>query len=112
MNVTIRPVLSLMAVCVTLAGCAAAITDPSVGRGPIALSADAEKAFVDYQAKQTPRYFAVSTDGQAYYYSYCNVGRCTRQVKTSVIRKCESFSNGVPCKIYGSHGSVVWDQES
>ncbi|MDH3660457.1 MAG: hypothetical protein OEU92_10590 [Alphaproteobacteria bacterium] len=88
------------------------MTDPSVGQGPITLSADAEQAFTAYQAKQTPRYFAVSADGEAYYYSFCGAGRCLRQAKTKVIERCETFSNGVPCKIYGSQGKVVWTDQS
>ncbi len=111
MDVSIRAGLSIMAACMTLAGCTG-IIDQSVGQGPISLSEDAEKAFAAYQSKQTPRYFAVSSDGQAYYYSYCDVGRCRRQAKTKVIEQCESFSNGLPCKIYGSQGAVVWSDNS
>ena len=111
MDVSIRAALSTMAVCLVLVGCAG-IIDPTVGQGPISLSEDAEKAFADYQSKQTPRYFAVSSDGQAYYYSFCDVGRCLRQAKTKVIEQCETFSNGVPCKIYGSQGSIVWFEAS
>ena len=107
MNDCIKGGLPIMAVCMTLAGCAG-IVDPNVGQGPITLSKDASKAFADYQAKRTPRYFAVSTDGNAYYYSFCDSGRCRRQAKTTVIDRCESFSNGVACKIYGSQGNVVW----
>lgn len=94
-----------------LTGCAAVI-DPSVGRGPITLSADAEQAFAEYQSRYKPRYFAVSEDGGAYYYSFCDVGRCLRQAKTKVIDKCETFSGGVPCRIYGSHGEIVWAEDS
>lgn len=111
MDVSIKAGLSIMALCLGLAGCAG-FSDPSVGQGPITLSADAKKAFADYQSKQTPRYFAVSVDGQAFYYSFCGDGRCLRQVKTKVIEKCETYSNGVPCKIYGSQGSVVWFDQS
>lgn len=107
MDVSIRAGLSIMAVCMTLAGCAG-IVDPTVGNGPITLGQDAKKAFADYQAKQSPRYFAVSSDGEAYYYSFCDVGRCLRQVKTKVIQQCEAFSDGLPCKIYASQGNVVW----
>ncbi|MGI9421021.1 MAG: hypothetical protein ACR2RA_24615 [Geminicoccaceae bacterium] len=111
MDVSIKAGLSIVAICAGLSGCAG-LTDPSVGQGPIALSAEAEQAFADYQAKAKPRYFAVSADGSAFYYSFCDVERCLRQVKTKVIQKCETYSNGVPCKIYGSHGKVVWFEES
>ena len=107
MTVCIRPIISVVALCTALIACAE-INDPTIGRGPISLSADVEAAFADYQARQKPRYFAVSADGSAYYYSYCDVSRCLRQVKTKVIEQCESFSNGIPCKIYGSQGKVVW----
>jgi len=103
----VRPVLSIMAVCMTLIGCAQ-IVDPSVGQGPITLSPYVEQAFAEYRSQQKPRYFAVSADGEAYFYSFCKSSRCLRQVKTKVISKCESFSNGVPCKIYGSQGKAVW----
>lgn len=98
---------TIMAACVTLMGCAG-IYDPVVGRGPITLSADAEKAFAEYRTTTTPRYFALSTDGSAYYYSFCDIGRCRRDMKTSVIDKCQSFSHGVPCLIYASRGQVIW----
>lgn len=107
MEVSMKPVLSLAAGCLMLAGCSG-IVDPTVGQGPISLSADTEQAFADYQARQTPRYFAVSSDGNAYYYSYCDDTRCIRQVKTKVIEQCEVYSDGVPCKIYGSQGEIVW----
>ncbi|MGI9505602.1 MAG: hypothetical protein ACR2RE_21400 [Geminicoccaceae bacterium] len=107
MNFSLRSIISATALCLSLIACAQ-ISDPTVGKGPISLSSDVEAAFADYQALQKPRYFAVSADGNAYYYSYCDVSRCLRQVKTKVIQKCESFSNGVPCKIYGSQGKVVW----
>ncbi len=111
MDISIKAGLSILTVCMALAGCSG-IVDPAVGRGPLSLSKDAEKAFAEYQAKQTPRYFAVSSDGQAYYYSFCDEGRCLRQVKTKIIEKCEMYSNGVPCKIYASQGAIVWGEDS
>lgn len=107
MSVSTGPVLSIMTALMMLAGCAE-FADPTVGEGPITLSSRAEQAFADYQAKPKPRYFAVSEDGSAFFYSYCDVERCLRQVKSKVVDKCESYSNGVPCKIYGSHGQIVW----
>lgn len=99
--------LTLTAACMTLIGCAG-IQDPVVGRGEIDLSAEVEEAFAEYRATTTPRYFAVSTDGSAYYYSFCEIGRCRREMKTSVIDKCQTFSDGVPCLIYASRGKVIW----
>ncbi len=107
MNASIKPVITLLAASATLLGCNTVI-DPSVGQGPIALSTQTQKAFTEYKAQQKPRYFAVSTDGEAYYYSYCDSSRCLRQAKTKVIDQCERYSNGVPCKIYGSQGAIVW----
>lgn len=111
MDVSIRAGLSITAVCLALSGCAD-FADPAVGKGPITLSADAEKALADYKARRIPRYFAVSTDGRSFFYSFCDAGRCLRQAKTQVIDKCETFSNGVPCKIYASQGNVVWTEGS
>jgi hypothetical protein len=111
MNASVKPALSLLVASTVLVGCNT-VVDPSVGQGPIALSAQTQEAFADYQARQTPRYFAVSTDGEAYYYSYCDAGRCLRQAKTKVIDQCERYSNGVPCKIYGSQGAVVWAHDN
>lgn len=111
MNVSIMSSISIICASLMLAGCNA-VVDPAVGQGPITLSAHAEKAFAEYQALQKPRYFAVSADGEAYYYSFCGESRCLRQVKTKVIDKCESYSNGVPCKIYGSQGAIVWAKDS
>jgi hypothetical protein len=110
MDVSIKAGISIVAACMALAGCAG-LSDPAIGSGPIALSANAEKAFDEYRERRTPRYFAVSTDGKAYYYSFCDAGRCLRQPKTQVIDKCESFSDGVPCKIYASRGDVVWAKD-
>lgn len=107
MNVSIKVGLSIVATCLALGGCAD-FADPTIGKGPVKLSDGATKAFTDYQARQVPRFFAVSTDGKAFFYSFCDAGRCIRQAKTQVIDKCETFSNGVPCKIYASRGKVVW----
>lgn len=93
-----------------LAGCS--VADPSVGTGPIALGSAAKEAFDDYQAHPYPRYFAIAEDGSAYYYSYCAEGRCLRTPKTQVVRQCETYSEGIPCKIYASNGKVVWAKDS
>jgi hypothetical protein len=111
MKVNFGAGVALLGAGLALGGCSGPI-DPTVGQGPIALRSDVERALVDYQARQKPRFFAVSEDGSAYYYSFCDAGRCLRQAKTQVIKKCESYSGGVPCKIYASHGTVVWDREN
>lgn len=111
MKASIETSLSILATAIALTGCTA-LEDPTVGRGPVTLSAAADQAFADYRAKRTPRYFALSTDGQAFYYSYCDAGRCLRQPKTAVIDKCQSFSDGVPCKIYASHGKIIWTKNT
>ena len=106
MSVAGRIIVGSVAVVGMLLGCT--VADPSVGEGPVTLHSHVREAFAEYQAKQTPRYFAVSIDGQAFYYSYCDAGRCRRQPKTHVVRRCESHSDGVPCKIYASGGEVIW----
>ena len=82
--------------------------DPYVGSGPIALGPTVRQAFTDYRAKTYPRYFAVAEDGRAFYYNYCPDGACPRTPKSSVVAQCETFSEGVPCKIYASNGKIVW----
>lgn len=89
-------------------GLAACLEDPTVGRGGITLSPQAQQGFEAYKQVRSPGHFAVSRDGQAYYYNHCPDGRCRRGYKLDVIQKCESYSRGSPCKIYGSRGEVVW----
>lgn len=96
----------VVASALVLAGCV--LNDPYVGTGPIELSTSAEQAFADYRSLAYPRYFAVAEDGSAYYYSFCPEGRCSRTLKTQVVRQCETFSAGIPCKIYASSGRIVW----
>ena len=102
MDVSIRAGLSVLSVCAALAG-RSSVVDPTIGQGPITLSANAEKAFADYQSKQIPRYFAVSTDGQAYYYSYCDAGRCLRQV-------CLGSHASIQTERSGMLGSLMQNQ--
>lgn len=99
-----------IAVVIMVAGCG--ISDPYVGTGPIALGSAAKEAFADYRVKSYPRYFAVAEDGGAFYYNYCATGRCLRTPKTHVVEQCETYSDGVPCKIYASNGRIVWAKDS
>ncbi|MGI9491879.1 MAG: hypothetical protein ACR2QF_05690 [Geminicoccaceae bacterium] len=105
-----RNIGSSVAALLMLAGCS--ISDPSIGTGPVALGPAAEEAFADYQAKSFPRYFALSEDGSAFYYTYCPDSRCLRKPKTQIIHQCETFSRGIPCKIYAHNGKVVWTDNS
>ena len=111
MNINFRMAVMMLAVGMVLTSCSR-IIDPLIGEGEVTLSPDAARALVDYQARDKPRYFALSQDGQAYYYSFCDDSRCLKQPKSQVVRKCETYSSGVPCKIYASHGKVVWSKES
>ncbi len=93
-----------------LTACSSAV-DPAVGEGPITLEPAVERAFADYQAMETPRYFAVSEDGRSFYYSFCDARRCRREPKTRTIDRCEAHSAGVPCKIFASQGTIVWSED-
>jgi hypothetical protein len=88
------------------------IKDPSVGTGPIELSSRVQRGFDNYQTERSPGHFAVAVDGSTYAYNYCSAGRCRSGSKPSAIHRCEERSDGVPCKIYGAKGAVVWDEES
>ena len=84
--------------------------DPSVGVGPIELNQRVQRGFENYQKERSPGHFAVAVDGNYYAYNYCSAGRCIAGSKPSAIHRCEERSNGVPCKIYGAKGEVVWDK--
>ncbi len=83
--------------------------DPTVGRGAITLSPGVQQGFEQYQNERSPGHFAVSADGRYAHYNYCPDGRCLRGSKTQAIHACEKGSKGSPCKIYGAHGKVVWE---
>jgi len=111
MTVNTGAAIAILLAGIALGGCGG-IVDPSVGRGEVTLGPEAERAFVDYQALDKPRYFALAENGEAYYYSFCDESRCLKQVKAQVINKCETYSNGIPCHIYASHGNIVWMKDS
>ena len=96
----------ILAALLMLTGCDA--LQSSVGSGPIALGPVAQQAFDDYQAREFPRYFALSEDGGAFFYTYCPANRCRRTPQSQIIRRCETYSEGVPCRIYARSGKVVW----
>ncbi len=106
MRDTIRYKILALAIMLTSTGCS--VTDPLVGTGPIAMGPAAEKAFTDYRAKSFPRYFALSEDGSSFYYSFCSGNQCPRTPKSQIVRQCETYSAGIPCKIYARNGEVVW----
>ena len=93
----------------TLSACV--INDPLVGSGPLELSRGVQRGFERYQNERSPGHFAVSLDGRTYSYNYCPDGRCLQSSKNRSIYRCEQRSEGVPCKIYGAHGNVVWRAE-
>jgi hypothetical protein len=110
MRIKTRSIFPAVAILLILVGCS--VPDPSVGAGPVALGPAAEEAFADYQGRISPRYFALSEDGGAFYYTYCPDSSCLRTPKSQIIRQCETFSRGVPCKIYARNGEVVWTDDS
>lgn len=91
-----------------LAGCQTA--GQGVGSGPITLSSDVKIGFQNYLAREDGSYFAVSTDGKVYGYSYCPHGayNCSESGGTIALRTCQNGSRGVPCKIYAIDDKVVW----
>jgi hypothetical protein len=101
--ILITPILAI-----SLSGC---ISDPLVGKGPIKLSPNTQAGFEEYQKEFKPGHFAVAVDGGAYSYNYCR-GRCTKSSKMHSIHRCEQYSDGVPCKIYGAKGKVVWERDA
>ncbi len=80
------------------------------GSGYVYLSPSAEAYFQHYLARPDSEYFAVSTDGRAAGYSFCEAGRygCIEGSGTVALRACHRVSNGVPCKIYAVIDTVVW----
>lgn len=107
----IKPKVAPFALIVVLILTGCTVRDPTIGSGSIEMSATALEAFEDYKTKTVPRYFAVSEDGRAYYYSFCSSMRCLRLSKANVVYQCETYSNGVPCRIYASGLDVVWLNE-
>lgn len=102
---------TVLASMMTFALSACVLDDPVVGSGPIELSRGVQRGYDQYLAERSPGHFAVSKDGRAYAYNYCSEGRCRQSTKTRSIYRCEQRSEGVPCKIYGAHGKVVWRTE-
>lgn len=86
--------------------------DPSIGTGPIELSRRVQQGFTAYQKERSPGHFAISIDGKEAAYNYCPDGRCYAGSKPAAIHRCEERSDGIPCKIYGAKGVVVWDDET
>ena len=91
-----------------LAGCK---LGSEVGSGPLLLPLNVSSGYSEYLSQPYPLAFAVSEDGRAYGYVYCEVAGCmrggTHQYKAT--ENCLAYSNGTPCKIYARKRNVVWD---
>ena len=98
-----RAVLSVLSLAL-LAGCGTSL----VGSGPITLSLGCQLRFADFQSLDNPDSFAVSTDGRACGYSYCEEMACVGYGEQIAVESCERSSKSVPCKIYAFKNKVVW----
>jgi hypothetical protein len=85
-------------------------TNSDYGSGYLTMSSTVLTRFQGYLAREDGSYFAVSTDGQYYGYSYCTWGafNCEDSLGNLALKVCHSHSNGVPCKIYAVEDKVVW----
>lgn len=91
-----------------LLGCAA--PGGVKGTGPLHLTPYVAEGFARYLGEQGPHNFAVSEDGEAYFYVYCGYTACSRSLGTSyTIGRCQQRSGGVPCRIFAMDREVVWD---
>jgi hypothetical protein len=58
-------------------------------------------------------FFAISKDGQNWGQSGCPKGQCPADdaLKTSAIDRCQQFSAGVPCLIFGEDKQILMPYE-
>jgi hypothetical protein len=104
--ITMRTISSICAL-IMLTSCG--VTGTEIGSGPITLSPGVKQALEEYRSLRTPYYFAVSSDGEAFGYTYCQEVRC-RSVgdAASAVYSCER--SGKECKIYARREEVVWQE--
>jgi hypothetical protein len=79
---------------------------------PYPLPPGLQPFFETYMHKHNRGAFAVSVDGRAAGYSYCQVaGPCGRRdrIERRAIDSCMGVSEGVPCRLYAWRGTVVWE---
>jgi len=89
-----------------LAGCQTTFYE--VGTTPITLSFAVVAGFEKYKQTDNPLFFAVSTNGQRYYYYWCDTIYCDPDFSGQAISLCERRSGGVDCKIFAFERSIVW----
>jgi hypothetical protein len=109
--VTIRG-LGIAVVALMLAGCVP-VTN-FYGQGPIKLSENVRSGFAKYEARDDPRFFAVSADGNNFGYSFCRKDGSCRDWEVLVdiaLIGCKKRSAGEPCYIYARGLRVVWGRQ-
>ncbi len=72
-----------------------------------ARSTDCAKAYQRYMRTFYPHYFALSDDGRACGYTFCNSGCVRTSSPIQALKECEGVSNGRSCSVYAFRGSVV-----
>lgn len=88
-----------------LAGCQS--TGSSYGEGAIKLSERAYRGFQDY-LDGVPLTFAVTEDGQNFFYYYCMEFGCDPiRTNPKALYRCEQ-RHGRPCKIFAIRDQIVW----
>ena len=107
---TMRAALLGAALLAGLAGCAAGDSRGTPSGKPLVISAEVNDHLRGY-LREIDRgragAFAVSENGQAAYYSYCEHGGCNGQYNFSseAIKGCEKFGRG-RCVILASNGVI------
>lgn len=96
------------AICTILLLLSSCQTNSTYGEGPISLSYNANNGFQAYLTTAEKGFFAVSTDGKTYGYSFCPESLCTEDAGAVALRSCRNRSKGVPCKVYAAGDRIVW----
>lgn len=79
---------------------------------PFPLPLHIRTLFNEYTHKHNLGAFAISLDGRAAGYVYCQVAQvCGRRGRTerAAVDRCLGVSNGVRCRVYAWRGKIVWD---
>lgn len=78
-----------------------------VGQGPIRLSPEVQALYAEYRGLLSPSAFAVSADGAAASYSYCqSLEGCRGNEAHMALEGCRR--SGKECFVYDLGGKVVW----
>jgi len=111
------PLLALLLAATAAVGCQASGRGPAIealyGRGPLTLSATAQRAWTRYLAHFNPQAFAVTADGVHYGWSHCPSQNCLAP-ETGIeeaMTYCRAESPGPPCHLYAIGREVVWRGE-